>query len=159
MMSGPASSQKPLTYAAVASQLKISWDKLLYIRNSALTDASVLAADQLLKYAGLNIKEKKQKGFTISSHTIVDPDTYITSSVNIYHSLVCYLGLYEKDTFVSNDTFMQVPDRRVDFPLFSYKGADYSFNKQNPPLLSNYKSLERSFLNEGYKQNFGFENQ
>lgn len=161
MISGPASSQKPLTYSAIASQLKIDWNKLIYEYNSN-TNSNVIIDNQLLKYAGLDIRNNVRNniGFLLSSHDkiqYVNYDSYITNSVNMYHSMVCYIGLYEKDKFDKSKLFKSVSNPSNIFPLVNYNGIKSTFNTNNRPLIYNYKSLERSFLNKGYVKNYAFE--
>ncbi len=160
MITGPASSQKPLTYAAVASQLKIDWSNLNYQYNNV--DNRIIKDNQLLQYAGIDIRQNKKKniGFLLSSHDMipsVNYDSYLYNSVNMYHSMICYLGLYEKEKYITASPFERVSSTKNIFPLINYQSNLYTFNSKNRPLFDDYKSLERSFLNQGYLKNFGFE--
>jgi hypothetical protein len=70
--------------------------------------------------------------------------------------MICYLGLYEKEKYIIASPFERVSSTKNIFPLISYQSNPSTFNSKNRPLFDDYKSLERSFLNQGYLKNFGF---
>ena len=160
---GPASTQKPLTYSAVMSQLKLDWASLKYYNNTNIS-RSIVDDSYLKKFAGLSLIDGKINNRTIKQgiymydkdlngiNNAVGYNSYITNSVNMYHSLICYIGSYRKEDF-SLKAFNLNPDKRKDFPTFLYNKKKYAFSK-DWPSLSNINHCKRSYLDEGFEFNY-----
>jgi hypothetical protein len=156
MNNGPGSSQKPITYAAVASQLKLDWNSLRYF--GVPIDSTIIVDDIAIEFAGNKLTSRKnyKQGFKLKPHdkmASVDYDTYLASSVNMYHGMVCYLGSYNPKTF-GMKVFQREQSMRT-FPKLSYAGVYHSFNEKYTPDFKSIQANRESFLAQGYYKNFG----
>ncbi|HTO14512.1 MAG TPA: hypothetical protein VLZ83_02025 [Edaphocola sp.] len=90
---GPGSAIKPLTVAAVASQLNAGWEQLIL---SPPSEAEVK------EYAGFKLLKpwKNDEHY----HDFITLPKYIEVSSNFYQSLMIFLGSYSRDYFYNQET-------------------------------------------------------
>ncbi|HRP89897.1 MAG TPA: hypothetical protein PKX92_07645 [Edaphocola sp.] len=159
---GPGSSIKPLTAAAVSSQLNAGWEQLIL---SPPTDK------EIKEYAGFKLLKpwKNDEHY----HDFVTMPKYIEVSSNFYQSLVIFLGSYSRDYFYyqqkntySLSTLLtqtagennKVPD--VWISNQKYYLPNYNKGKGNWPATDrrekhlSYFGNENSLISLGFEQNF-----
>ncbi len=86
---GPGSSIKPAVLAAVASQAKLEWERLMYIKSVVAEESS---------YAGLPIAQG-WKNIEHYGNTMIGLPEYIEHSSNFFHSVILFLGSYATSDF------------------------------------------------------------
>ena len=162
---GPASTFKPILYAAVSSQYNFNWQSLTFggleRREKEGFIEKINNEDfQVRKFGGRNVK------FTLSSshfmnHTNIE---YISNSTNSYNSMITFLGSLDKTQIngvkryangLSNDSTFLVrgrsPKEEENFPDFTINNQSYRINKF-PTRWDNDKSL----MAKGLWENFNF---
>ncbi len=166
MQPGPGSSIKPIMYAAVTSQVNLRWDSL----RMAGVDKNLLSSElfskegDLVQYGGRELGgyewELLPKEF--GSNTL---SQYLIHSRNIYHSVVMFLGSYDRKS-LKNNLFSgkQILKKATnkDFPRIKYpkKSGTYAFNPDYwPPTDQSSKTEDyfgnyQSVLAEGLESNF-----
>ena len=154
MLPGPGSSLKPITYAAVTSQISpqiINWSSLkLHAPSSEYLKNGYFLMD---KFGPEYVFNKKALFKSISGDETgidgwVDNKFYLYKSSNYYNALVTYLGNYDRDDLRSiNDIFSLVSDYS-NYPIVQINGTNYCF--KNVPS----KRRQNSFLNTGLSINF-----
>ncbi len=154
MLPGPGSSLKPITYAAVTSQISpqiINWSSLrLHAPNSAFLKEGYYLMD---KFGPDYTYSKKTPFKSIAGDEIgiegwVDNKFYLYKSSNYYNALITYLGNYDKSDLGSmGDILKQVSDFN-NYPTFQINGINYCF--KNSPS----ERRQNSILNTGLSINF-----
>lgn len=100
---GPGSSVKPLISSAIASQLNLGWENILVNGDNAPNSENP-GYKKLNKYAGLPIKsgwnlEKDPNGGFVAFNK------YLSTSDNLFHSVLIFLGSYTKDNYKLNGKY------------------------------------------------------
>lgn len=143
---GPGSSIKPLTAAAIASQINAGWEKL-HLR------APVQAAYE--NYGGFKLK----KPWENDDHYRADLslDKYIEVSSNFYQSAMIFLGSYPRAAFVKGNTasirnvLSPQAGKNNSYPVFEFNGAtlflpNHSNKKGNWPASDDGTTAKKSFF-------------
>lgn len=167
MKLGPGSSIKPLVLAAVASQRKLEWSELKYVQHNNLlinkekTDQFIIEqyASKKLPIVGAKWSE------SIKNNVTTDLKNYITNSNNLYHSLLIFLGSYQKDDFNTSGSLKDkiIPlSNKESFPILQIgDGINYTFPDSSAwPISSKthkYFDNENSMLAVGFKENLGLQ--
>jgi hypothetical protein len=146
---GPGSSIKPIIAAAVASEVNAGWEKL-----SLNTNSQVVVKPGINYYAGCRIHPvNRNKGWrekhSNAPRNFVD---YLAHSDNMYHSILMFMGSYERSDFGSDgnapsltykilknhpeDSLSLFPEMRItgNGPNFYFNSINKSFN--NWPVYS-----------------------
>jgi hypothetical protein len=152
MSPGVGSSFKPIVYDAVTSAYNFNWNQLVLSPPSA--DGSVLSHEGkhkvLYKYAGKNVGQwtfiDGDKNFT----TCTGRD-YLAHSSNVYHSLILFLGSFEKEAFRDKAFFKPVNQlaSAERFPQMKYEGKAVGFAHWAKDF-----STDRSLLANGLYRNY-----
>ena len=153
---GPGSSIKPLTVAAVASQVNAGWEQLYFTPPGGDRES----------YAGFRlIRPWKNDEHYYGNMGIPG---FIAHSSNFYHSLYLFLGSYTKEDFHRGDHYSlanamtQQPGASNDFPVVNYGGQAYHFknysSKEWPHTdksarHKSYYGNENSLLANGFETN------
>jgi hypothetical protein len=159
---GPGSSIKPLTAAAMASQVNAGWEKiqLRLAQNGGQQN-----------YAGLKLaKPWEADGDSYDGQDMVG---YIRKSSNYYQSILMFLGSYTKQDFAdsmrkydvrnvlsanagANNTFpkMQIDGQQFSLPNFNAGKGNWPFSDKSGNLKS-YFANENSVLANGLEINAG----
>jgi len=136
MRHGPGSSIKPLMLAAVASQKKMEWDIIKYknhptVRND--TDTHFI----IERYAGKNLPTKSGRWREPTyNNNYADLNLYLAKSHNLYHSLIIFLGSYNKSDFENTNSLidvLKIPTIPNDFPLLTL-GSSITYTLKDPPF-------------------------
>ncbi len=168
MKYGPGSSIKPAILAALMSEVNAGWDKLVLLPPEVEGTEYSSATDMILKrYAGVDIKD--EKGFLAiegEAYNSFNVQRYIYKSSNIYHSLLMFLGSYQKKHFYSNNMYslesVLIPAKDIadkDYPLLSFNTAKYylpdpetGWPGDNPKKLKGrYLGDKQSILSSGFE--------
>ncbi len=161
---GPGSTLKPIMYTATTSQYDLGWRKL------GLADATseVLEVvrdeenDRLMWYGGRDV-DVKWTGIRPEEFGRVDPRYYIVGSINMYHSLVMYLGSYDRQQLAKGLDYQVFMRPRTDslelnFPRIYYGENIYRLNPKawprSKPGSSTYFGNTRSLTALGLYDNF-----
>lgn len=145
---GPGSSIKPLTAAAIASQVNAGWEKL-HLR------APVQAAYE--NYGGFRL----HKPWENDDHYRADLslDKYIEVSSNFYQSAMIFLGSYPREAFTGNNSvslrnvLSPQAGRNNSYPVFEFNGAtlylpNHNNKKGRWPATDNGDTKKSFFGNE-----------
>lgn len=156
MLPGPGSSLKPITYAAVTSQVGtnvVNWPSL----KLHAPDREYLSENkqyyQLLKY-GPDYKYLPEAPFKSISEdengdgTWVDNDFYLYKSSNYYNALVSYLGNFDIGDLGKISELIEPAKDATAYPVFQLNGRSYTFKK------SPSNRRQNSVLNTGLSMNF-----
>ena len=156
MLPGPGSSLKPITYAAVTSQVGINvvnWPSL----KLHAPDREYLSENgryyQLLKY-GPDYKYLPEAPFKSMSEdergdgTWVDNDFYLYKSSNYYNALVSYLGNFDIGDLGKISELIEPATDAKAYPVFQLNGSSYTFKK------SPSNRRQNCVLNTGLSMNF-----
>lgn len=187
MKIGPGSSLKPLMYAAVTSQYPLDWENLIQVETSILGKyTNPQNKNHLVYYAGQPIKgtnaqeyykrnkSKKNLGFEwgleYSQYLKWNNKGYLIHSKNAYHSIINYLGSYNKAEIQRLDQLLKSGNddnhilksqiNSIDFPRISFgTNKTYSFNPGFFPPTSgeegkSYFGNNNSLLSLGFLENF-----
>lgn len=157
---GPGSSVKPLTAAAVASQVNAGWEALIM---------QPFTAPELEAYAGYKLlKPWKNDEHYFDYLTL---PKYIEVSSNFYQSLIMFLGSYRKEDFFDGKSYSLAHllqsnrgKENNDFPVVFFMGQQYYLpnlekKKGNWPATDRSKTTlsffgnENSLLANGFEQN------
>lgn len=154
MLPGPGSSLKPITYAAVTSQIGpdiINWSTLkLHAPDSKYLSNGYYLMDKFGPEYDYPTKApfKSISGDEIGINSWVDNKFYLYKSSNYYNALIAYIGNYDKEDLSSmNNILMPVSDYS-NYPTFQINGISYCF--KNAPS----KRRQNSVLNTGLAINF-----
>ncbi len=156
---GPGSSIKPVMYAATTSQYDFDWSSL------SLQTLTPELKGQVMNQNG---KLKSYGGKRITPWALTEVDQlasnnqeYLIKSSNTYHSLVMFLGSYNKEALRTNATSIFKPFDRdsVSYPLFGFNGRKaMTFDPNGWPKSkkddSDFFGNTNSILAEGLKANF-----
>ena len=105
LRSGPGSSQKPLVWTAVTSDIKYDWKNLILTKlEVGNTEYAInkINGQKVAKFSTLNSDENYGR----SDITL---NRYLGHSSNYYSALMVYIGLHSEEMFQNND-FMKVPE-------------------------------------------------
>lgn len=94
---GPASSQKPLVWNAVASYVNWDWDKLVLKG----TDSDVT------HYNGKDMKDIRYQSSDERNGADINLENYLAYSSNYYNALMTYMGLHSKEHYDKNNKFLK----------------------------------------------------
>lgn len=167
MKLGPGSSIKPLVLSAVASQRKLEWSQIKYIKISNFTKDP--KNDKLFiihKYAGLESARKSglwKEEVSYNKSTILTE--YLANSNNLYHSLIIFLGSYQKDDFDKTNSLKDKLTPLKDnssFPILQIgDGINYTLSDSSNWPLNNatHKHFDnpKSMIAVGFTQNLGLQ--
>ncbi len=168
---GPGSTIKPIVFTAVSSQsASVPWDNLRQVE--AYPSDSISFKDEkgkwwLHKYAELSLRGKKDKkaGWLLkdSEFNNYSQKEYLIHSKNIYHSLIVYLGSYNKADLKKIRTPQKLLKPAVtakSFPVFTLGGTEkWTFDPNKAPQNSDTDTMSffgngNSAMSEGLKKNF-----
>ncbi len=132
---GPGSSFKPIAYTAITSQEHLDW-KTINIDTRGVEAAktqkesnSTSNVERFRYYGGMDIEKKlNEPPLNIGLDGGYQWNNYLYKSDNLYHSVVIMLGLQPKGhvtDVMRSPTGLQPAEA---FPIFTYKGAQRSFN-------------------------------
>ncbi len=140
---GPGSSIKPITIAAVASQVNAGWGSL-YMR----------APDQAAysNYGGFRLRKPWENDDHYRAG-LLGVDKFLEVSSNFYQSAIIFLGSYPKSAFVKNNTvslknvLSGQAGANNSYPVFEFNGGvyylpNYNNRKGNWPL-TNYEAKKK----------------
>ena len=102
MYLGPGSSIKPLTTAAITSQLHVEWDQLNMMPALA---SSLNAENSIEQYAGLKLTHPWLNSHGDAYAASTDLNSFIARSSNFYQSIMLFLGSYQKKDFYKNGRY------------------------------------------------------
>ncbi len=131
---GPASSQKPLVWNAVASYANMEWDKVV------LSGFQHTKLKELEKYNGETIKEFEYKNSDELGGDPITLEKFLANSSNFYSALMVYMGLHNLEHF-NDGEFLKLkrPEK---------SSGEYAFKRT---------SLNPEFLTiEDYHNNYPF---
>jgi cell division protein FtsI/penicillin-binding protein 2 len=138
---GPGSSQKPLVWTAVVSQLNYKWDKLAIdeYANVASTDGNDF---KFVKFAGQNFTKtapfKPLKSDENNGHK-VSLDGFMSHSSNVYNAMMAYIGSFTFEQLhqsIMLEVDAILPDSSPS--LFrSYHSNDIASFNDNFPIMQN----------------------
>lgn len=159
---GPGSSIKPITIAAIASQVNAGWGNL-YMRAPVQAEYN--------NYGGFRLRKPWQNDDHYRAG-LLGVDKFLEVSSNFYQSAMMFLGSYPKDAFVNNNTvslknvLSGQAGANNSYPVFEFNGAvyylpNYNNRKGNWPLTNttarkkSYFGNEHSVLATGLESNLG----
>ncbi|GAB5399060.1 MAG: hypothetical protein Aureis2KO_06450 [Aureisphaera sp.] len=157
---GPGSSVKPIMYAATTSQFNFDWNTLQLRGLSQEVSEEVLNEEGKLKtYGGKKITPWTLTGVDTYPSNNVD---YLVQSSNTYHSLVMFLGSYNKSALQYNSSTILKPFDRdsMSYPVIRHRNRNYdqTFNPENWPRSregdSDFFGNTNSILAKGLEANF-----
>lgn len=166
---GPGSSIKPIIAAAVTSQLNLNWAQMEYIGNGQLDVVNKMV--KVPYYAGLELKNPwVLEQYHNNSTSFI---SYIKYSNNLFHSLLMFLGSYQKDDFlvpgeqrysISQVATLNPENQRCSFPKLKMEGRDlYLRSQQHWPVTQSfagngnqntYFGNTKSLISRGLSANF-----
>ncbi len=149
MNPGPGSTLKPIVFSAIASQLKMDWDR--FAAEGFSQKQQYFGGEKVAEY------DFEKNNGRISS--VVD---YLRYSDNYYHSNLILLGSYSKQSLQSllaRYFATRNPEAGFHWPYFSYDGKQYWLNGfEHWPGYADGKAnfgSDSSFLSVGLYNNFG----
>ena len=160
MMPGPGSSLKPITYAAVTSQIKtIDWGSLKLrrpnIAPSAIKDKKTGKTIYRYEVDKFGPYDYSSRPFvSIPSDEVgkdgwVDSDFYLYKSSNYYNALITYLGYFKLSDYNNLSNILKAYSGTTDeYPVVQMNGRTYTLN------VAPDKNRHQCILNTGLKQNF-----
>ena len=160
MMPGPGSSLKPITYAAVTSQIKtIDWGSLKLrrpnIAPSAIKDKKTGKTIYRYEVDKFGPYDYSSRPFvSIPSDEVgkdgwVDSDFYLYKSSNYYNALITYLGYFKLSDYNNLSNILKAYSGTADeYPVVQMNGRTYTLN------VAPDKNRHQCILNTGLKQNF-----
>ena len=160
MMPGPGSSLKPITYAAVTSQIKtIDWGSLKLrqpsIAPSAIKDKKTGKTIYRYEVEKFGPYDYSSRPFvSIPSDEVgkdgwVDSDFYLYKSSNYYNALITYLGYFKLSDYNNLSNILKAYSGTADeYPVVQMNGRTYTLN------VAPDKNRHQCILNTGLKQNF-----
>ncbi len=190
MKIGPGSSIKPIVYAAVTSQYALQWANLKQIAMPQFGNRYTNPkTSRLMYYAGQPIKGKRAKrnfrdladdsekfGWLIESYQYMacDNHQYLINSTNIYHSIIVFLGSYNRSEIKNlkskialghpeeSPVLIRQQQGSKNFPVFTFHNSlgNFAFNPNHfPPSVidrddATFFGNEKSLLGTGLKNNF-----
>lgn len=154
MLPGPGSSLKPITYAAVTSQVSpqiINWSSLkLHAPDPKYLSDGYYRLDQFGPTYRYSTKHpfKSISGDETGIDGWVDNSFYLYKSSNYYNALITYLGNYDKDELNSIKDIIEPTSDFSKYPVFQINGVNYGFKSAPSKRRQNY------VLNTGLSINF-----
>jgi hypothetical protein len=94
---GPGSSIKPVVFVAVASEVNAGWQDLQLVSNGGVR--TIKGKTGLTQYAGLDLSTDIWKSSESAEFSPCDFRGYMVQSINLYHSLLLFLGSYTREQF------------------------------------------------------------
>jgi cell division protein FtsI/penicillin-binding protein 2 len=167
---GPGSSIKPIVYTAVTSQsASIPWRQLRQIESNPPDSIYFKDDDKkwLYQYSRLrlhdrtvNLKKRKKTGWLLNNSEFLSysPHDYLVHSKNIYHSMVVYLGSYNRATlrekqFLDTGNSQSVPCFTLgDGKIVTFSPAQAPQNTDKDAV--NFFGNDYSVMSEGLFNNF-----
>lgn len=162
MDNGPASTFKPILYAAVTSQFNLGWSGLQFQNPDASTvnaiGTAITGVTSFSHFGGRKVKFDLEKG-NLDTH---GNRQYLSKSTNSYNSLVVFLGSLDREQLVGTLQHLRgaapagsflarglAPNPALNFPVFRYANQPYRIARF-PASWSNRNSL----MAEGLWTNF-----
>jgi hypothetical protein len=160
---GPGSSVKPLTTAAIASQINAGWESL-HMQAPGQEEYGYYAGFKLLK--PWKNDDHYRAGY-------LDISRFLEVSSNFYQSAMIFLGSYPREAFIKNNkaniknVLTPQAGNNNAYPLFEVNGyayhlPNYNSRKGNWPVTDDSKKKsffgnEASVLSEGLTKNLGLQ--
>jgi hypothetical protein len=135
---GPGSSIKPVTTAAIASQVNAGWGSL-YMRAPNQTEYN--------NYGGFKLRKPWENDDHYRAG-LLGVDKFLEVSSNFYQSAMIFLGSYPKSSFVQNNTvslknvLSGQAGNNNSYPVFEFNGGVY--------YLPNYNSRKGNWPETNY---------
>lgn len=162
MPMGPGSSIKPIMLASVSMMANAGWENLNLQQGSGFKTNSK-GKNSTMSYAGYKLSKEgwpEQHAGDNSNCGILE---YISKSNNFYHSLIMFLGSYDRDNFGKEkpDLVNVLSKTNSGYPAMLYNGETYFFHAYNTgkwPKGSTVKKIyfgnKESLLAKGLETKF-----
>lgn len=168
LLPGPASSFKPIFYAAINSQINLDWSNFDVIppSNNLLTRLTVPSeTGNILQYfASHDISDARwniDRRMFLNNNMNITPRTYLANSNNLYHSVIVFLGSYswsQLSGMQHGNNEEMFPLSIIEnhgssiskFPLINKNGTQFKINPNAWPEFNNEYSLTASGLTNNF---------